>query len=131
MNEARFFKFWSEDQRPNTLDSKLSTNGKVVVYNPLLEEYVDCLHFTLSIANDLGVHEYKYIETEPQDLNKLVLGITNLATIIPMSREPHHVKSLLNNIIAFGYQLGFDENTVIEAYHEKNKENYERQENGY
>lgn len=99
--------------------------------NPLLEEYVDTIHFTLSIANDLGVHEHKYIQTEPQDLNKLVLGITNLATIIPISKEKHQVESLINNIITLGYQLGFDEKQVIEAYHEKNKENYERQENGY
>ncbi|KAA5569824.1 hypothetical protein F3G50_31370, partial [Pseudomonas aeruginosa] len=68
INEARFFKFWSEDRRPNTNESKLTSNGKAVVYNPLLEEYVDTIHFTLSIANDLGVHEHKYIQTEPQDL---------------------------------------------------------------
>ena len=161
VNEARFFKFWSENQKARTtgkercfacegagrfiypgefVDGHTYAEGCAECQgtgwiptdkNPLLEEYIDTIHFTLSIANDLGVHEHKYVKTQPQDLNKLVLGITNLATIIPTSREPHHVKSLLNNIIALGYQLGFDEKTVIEAYHEKNKVNYERQENGY
>src|SRR5690625_7034757 len=67
INEARFFKYWSEDQRPNTIESKLTSNGKAVVYNPLLEEYIDTIHFTLSIANDLGVHDHKYVKTQPQD----------------------------------------------------------------
>src|SRR5690625_4241071 len=117
VNEAKFFKFWSENTKPNT--------------TPLLEEYVDTIHFTLSIANDLGVHEHKYVKTQPRDLNDLVLGITNLATIIPISKEKHQVESLINNIITLGYQLGFDEKAVIEAYHEKNKENYARQKVGY
>lgn len=162
INEARFFKFWSEDTKPRTeficdlcdgseeisRETSFGTpEGGFDVFevdvncpvcedidvdiNPLLEEYVDTIHFTLSIANDLGVHEHKYIETEPQDLNKLVLGITNLATIIPTSREQYHVKSLLNNIILLGYQLGFTEQDIITAYHDKNKENYARQKSGY
>lgn len=151
VNEARFFKFWSEDREPRkilkqciTCGNQYKTNinacdeceyigesGKLFYVQPLLEEYIDVIHFTLSIANDLGVHEHKYIKTSPTDLNDLVLGITNLATIIPISKEKHQVESLINNIITLGYQLGFDEKQVIEAYHEKNKENYERQENGY
>ena len=150
VNEARFFKFWSEDTAPNTEEEclycdengmqfiggdKIVTctycDGTGVIAYPLLEEYIDTIHFTLSIANDLGVHEHKYVKTQPQDLNDLVLGITNLATIIPISKEKHQVESLINNIITLGYQLGFDEKAVIEAYHEKNKENYERQKVGY
>ena len=154
VNEARFFKYWSKDQMPRKsrelfceecngsgtplgipdfagVDCEKCEGTGSIFVNPLLEEYVDTIHFTLSIANDLGVHEHKYIKTSPTDLNDLVLGITNLATIIPISKEKHQVKSLINNIITLGYQLGFDEKQVIEAYHEKNKENYERQENGY
>src|SRR5690625_3129065 len=154
INEARFFKFWSEDTKPNVrychacnghgvFDTGLVEEGMPyrescgycqgtgIEHNPLLEEYIDTIHFTLSIANDLGVHEHKYIKTSPTDLNDLVLGITNLATIIPIGKEKHQVESLINNIITLGYQLGFDEKAVIEAYHEKNKENYARQKVGY
>ena len=134
INEARFFKYWSENQKPNIEEHEIDeVDGNIVqiVRTPLLEEYIDTIHFTLSIANDLGVHEHKYVKTQPQDLNDLVLGITNLATIIPISKEKHQVESLINNIITLGYQLGFDEKAVIEAYHEKNKENYARQKVGY
>lgn len=134
VNEARFFKYWSENQKPNIEEHEIDeVDGNIVqiVRNPLLEEYIDVIHFTLSIANDLGVHEHTHVKTEPQDLNKLVLGITNLATIIPIGKEKHQVESLINNIISLGYQLGFNEEQVINAYHEKNKENYERQKVGY
>lgn len=154
VNEARFFKYWSKDQMPRKsrelfceacngsgtplgipdfagVDCEKCEGTGSIYVNPLLEEYVDTIHFTLSIANDLGVHEHKYIKTSPTDLNDLVLGITNLATIIPIGKEKHQVESLINNIITLGYQLGFDEKAVIEAYHEKNKENYKRQKVGY
>src|SRR5690606_40144391 len=47
----RGFKFWSHDQKPRTV--KRIENRKHR-QNPLLEEYVDCLHFILSIAIELG-----------------------------------------------------------------------------
>lgn len=137
INEARFFKFWSDDQKPNTEGNKQmkTKEGRpakgFVKYNPLLEEYADTIHFALSIANDLGYHEHKYIKTHTRDLNDLVIGITNIATIIPMSKEKHHVSELINNVIQLGYQLGFTEEEVINAYNDKNKVNYERQQNGY
>ena len=116
-NELKFFKFWKEDIKINR--------------DLALEEYSDVIHFALSIANDLGYTEHKYVHTEGTDLNDLVLGITNIATIIPQSKEEHHVHTLLNNIIQLGYQLGFTEEQVIDAYFNKNEENYARQENGY
>lgn len=151
VNEARFFKYWSEDTKPRTSEKCYTCNGLGEYYdpifeekgecpicfgignagNPLLEEFVDTIHFVLSIANDLGVHEHEYIKTQPRDLNELVIGTTNLATIIPMSRSKEHVQTLINNIIAFGYQLGFDEKTVVEAYDKKNAENYKRQNSNY
>ncbi len=110
------FKFWSNKENNHDCG---------------LEEYADIIHFTISIANDLGYTEHKYIHTEGTDLNDLVLGITNIATIIPQSREAHHISTLINNVIQLGYQLGFDEEQVIDAYFDKNKENHNRQESGY
>lgn len=156
VNEARFFKFWSENQKPRTWYErkchacKGKGNFRTSVYtdikeicgycdgtgfeeqrNPLLEEYSDLIHFTLSIANDLGYHEHKYIKTHTRDLNDLVIGITNIATIIPMSKERHHISELINNVIQLGYQLGFTEQDVLNAYDDKNKENHRRQETNY
>jgi len=151
VNEGRWFKFWSDDMKPRGKaltcincgfrmkngsrysegDGHCNEIGDMHYHNPLLEEYVDTIHFALSIANDLGVHEHKYIHTQPADLNELVIGITNIATILPMSKDKHHVASLLNNLITLGYQLGFTEQDVIQAYDDKNRENYKRQDNGY
>lgn len=144
INCARFFKFWSENQEPNigipnkctgdecnTFVGQSKKDCKMCNENPLLEEYADTIHFALSIANDLEYTSHKYIKTTHTDLNDLVIGITNIATIIPQSREKHHISTLINNVMQLGYQLGFDEEQVIGAYHNKNEENYARQENGY
>jgi len=116
-NELQFFKYWKENIN---IDRQRA-----------IEEYIDVIHFTIGLAVDLGIDEHKYIETQPRDLNKLFIGITNLATVLSTSKEKEHAKTLLNNIIALGYQLGLDEQTVIGAYNKKNEVNYERQENGY
>src|SRR5699024_398765 len=106
--------------------------GKVTVfYNPLLEEYVDVVHFLKSIANDLGYTSHTYIKTQPRDLNDLVIGITNAVTILAVNPSHKLMESIYNNVITLGYQLGFDEEQVIAAYHDKNKENHSRQSNGY
>src|SRR5690625_4292632 len=151
VNEARFFKFWSDDQSPRNDDLRceyLLGSGKCEVgignfggcedwdgirYKPNsgLEEYADVIHFALSVANSLGVHEHEYIETQPSDLSELVIGITNQATILSISKSRDHVRDLLNNIIALGYQLGFNQQQVIDAYNEKHQVNYDRQKVGY
>lgn len=71
----RGFKFWSHDQEPRiekrTYKTCPSCNGEYVdscwmcghsgqvvdkIINPLLEEFVDCLHFFLSIGLDLDIN---------------------------------------------------------------------------
>ena len=116
-NELQFFKYWKEN---------INIDGQRAI-----EEYIDVIHFAIGLAVDLGIDEHEYIETPPQDLNKLFIGITNLATIISISKNKEHVKSLINYVIALGYQLGLTEETVLAAYDKKNAVNYERQEEGY
>src|SRR5690625_3584703 len=76
-NEWRGFKFWSEDQEPNICDLPKGTctcrdcemyycdkvhestvEAKNLYVNPLLEEYVDCLHFILSIGLEIGADDF-------------------------------------------------------------------------
>lgn len=116
-NELKFFKYWKENIN---IDRQRA-----------IEEYIDVIHFAIGLAVDLGIDEHKYTNTKPKDLNKLFIGITNLATVLSTSKEKEHAKSLLNNIIALGYQLGLNEQIVIEAYNKKNEVNYQRQENDY
>src|SRR5690606_24548256 len=116
-NELEFFKYWKKEI--------------VIDRERAKEEYIDVIHFTLSIANAVGINEHKYIDTKPRDLNKLFLGITNLATVISVSKSKEHVKSLINNVIALGYQLGLTEEIVLAEYDKKNEINYERQNSNY
>ena len=53
--EWRGFKFWSSDQEPRTKEVLGWVNPQKYK-NPLLEEFSDCLHFILSIGNDLEIN---------------------------------------------------------------------------
>lgn len=110
------FKFWS---------NKKNNHEKGLI------EFADIVHFAISIANEIGLEKYEYGNLPDRDLSTLVIGITNLATIIPENPNKYSARVLLNWVIKLGYQLGFNEKQVIDAYFEKNKVNYARQKNGY
>src|SRR5690625_2035002 len=115
-NETRFFKFWS---------NKKMDRAKA------LEEFVDCIHFALSIGNDLGYTSHEYKEMPDRDMTKLSLGLTNLVTILSETRHKQHIEHVINLLMKYGYQLGFTEEEITEAYMKKHEENYARQEAGY
>src|SRR5690606_10174532 len=115
LNETKLFKFWSK---------------KKAIRSKVLEEYVDSVHFALSLGNQLGYTKHVYEEVKDKDIIDLAFGITNLATLIPVTKDKNF-SELFNLLIKLGYQLGFTEQEVIEAYYAKNKINHERQANGY
>jgi dimeric dUTPase (all-alpha-NTP-PPase superfamily) len=131
--ESRCFKFWSSRQEPVTedlrvVDYKESGEAILETYNPLLEEYVDCLHFTLSI----GLHLYnENIATD--------LGGFRKTSIQDQFRTLFHYSTMLSGsywhffeyLIGLGEMLGFTWEQIEAAYFEKNAVNHRRQENGY
>ena len=155
--ESRCFKFWSNDQEPRTWypnekdvcesckgEPIFIENGKIVgqcddcdgcgvhFHNPLLEEYVDCLHFILSIG----------LETEKTDVEILTLqkeeNITDafLTVFESMTDLDIHVYQedynfLFTSFINLGEMLGFTWDQVEKAYLAKNEVNHARQETGY
>lgn len=116
-NEVQFFKYWKEN---------INIDGKRAI-----EEYIDVIHFTIGLAVDLGINEHKYTNTKPKDLNKLFIGIANLATVLSISKEKEHAKLLIDNVITLGYQLGLTEEIILSEYDKKNKINYKRQNSNY
>jgi dimeric dUTPase (all-alpha-NTP-PPase superfamily) len=56
-NEWRGFKFWSVNQIPHTSAVRVPTmmEEDKEYYNPLLEEYVDGLHFVLELGLELKI----------------------------------------------------------------------------
>lgn len=140
-NEWRGFKFWSKDQKPRTeeniIDQTAAGNQifNIVVgkRNPLLEEYVDCLHFFLSIARQLDVPVEKLEHTDSSTVEMGIIAVfSGLLSSVGMIRvyEPAFYHSW-NEFIALGECLGFTWDEIVAAYVAKNKINHERQSYGY
>lgn len=117
--------------------------SKPVDTNRIVDEFVDVVHFANLIINKMSLNGYNISETDI--LRDVVLSLWREAKNNKI--EPHvflhtlekpnfdTVKSTLRPIIhgiRFLYeQYGIGIEDVIDAYHKKNKENYERQQNGY
>ncbi|AZJ44196.1 dUTP diphosphatase [Bacillus velezensis] len=110
-------------------------SGKLGETNPLLEEYVDCLHFILSIGNRL---DYNDSETINIILSKYlnIRGILNpkwlfssLISTVAFTRQNYI--NLFINFFTLGKRLGFTIEQIEAAYMEKNAVNHQRQQEGY
>lgn len=104
--------------------------------NPLLEEYVDVLHFMLSIGleEEMEVSNYQW--------DRKALDIFTSDTIVQQFSLLFHLTSVMIKdnsnygtamfvFLALGEMLGFTWDQIEEAYMAKNKINIERQTNGY
>ena len=143
-NEWQMFKFWKEDPKPRReLKRMRSIDGhnyfEEVYKRPLLEEYVDCLHFILSIGNELGKHDVDIScdyteETITGTFNRTFETIGDLRHAIrnELALEAGEAYEVIFELlVGLGEMLGFTWKEVEQAYYAKNKENHERQENGY
>src|SRR5699024_8635577 len=99
--------------------------------NPLLEEYVDCLHFILSIGLEMkltiiDVSNRKQLTNKniTRTFSDLMLAAGTL--IYPEADKPHNYGSLLHGFIHLGEMLGFTWKQIEQAYLNKNKENHRR-----
>ncbi|WP_163193829.1 dUTP diphosphatase [Clostridium thermarum] len=117
-NETRCFKYWS-DKEPSSKEV-------------ILEEYVDCLHFILSIGLEKNFVD---INLEPKTVNSslteqfLNLYIDLNDFVICLSYDQY--LTLFDDFISLGIALGFTDRDIENAYLEKNHKNHSRQENGY
>jgi dimeric dUTPase (all-alpha-NTP-PPase superfamily) len=119
-NETRCFKYWS---------TKMPSERNVI-----LEEYVDGIHFLISLGNTLRIEltEEMFVAHQQElDVNKqfieLFVSISNLSSNVKVD----HYNLVFNQYINLGYSLGFDLDEIYQGYLEKNKVNYERQESNY
>ncbi len=120
MNELpSCFKYWKE--------SKVDNREKALI------EYVDCLHFALSLANNRGkafekdlslnkdlyeYNEHKVASLSQMLINKLLVSITLY-------------EGDLSFLFGLGYKLGFTWDEIYKAYKKKNAINYERMKENY
>ena len=118
-NETRCFKFWS-------------TKGPSA-RSVILEEYVDSIHFILSLGLLMG---YTKLEKWPVIQEKRNLTEIFLLTqdyILTFIHQPSEDRYLMiwQCYSLLAYNLGFTFEDVVAAYIEKNEENYNRQHSGY
>lgn len=134
LNEHKFFKFWKvpEKRVPNTkslLVPAMMDEDKVY-YNPLLEEFVDGIHFLLSIGIERNymkfIHAFDLIERKSDNLEYLANDIFNN----PINSAGKWIE-VFSDYIYFGNLVGISASDIEEAYLKKNKVNHERQNSGY
>jgi dimeric dUTPase (all-alpha-NTP-PPase superfamily) len=152
-NEQRTWKFWSEDREPRTSKKSIkfikSEEANFIDFdesNPLLEEYVDGIHFVLSIGNDIGfsfssvnsvfehnVYFYSTKDiTEPfNNVFEYISSFRDEYTYMRNSDEFEAYEELLYSFFGLGKMLGFTWEEIEQAYYVKNEVNHARQANGY
>jgi len=143
----RGFKFWSHDQVPRTRvlvnrttdDIGFKNIGPEHIKNPLLEEYVDCLHFILSIGLELGITEiYNLSAKKDSDLIFMFMDVNELSIILMQydieGNETYRSIAYIDmfeKFLGLGEMLGFTWEQIEEAYMRKNAINHKRMESGY
>lgn len=117
-NETRCFKFWS---------NKSKSDADVI-----LAEYVDGLHFIMSLGLDYGYrYESQLIETDASSETEHFNRVFASCTAFKQKPSATNYNNLFVCYLELGNKLGFDEETIYQGYRKKNEINYERQEEGY
>ena len=180
-NEARWFKHWSNDQEPRNKDIEChACKGKgefisdidhfelikekcgycdgtgIQEKNPLLEEYIDGVHFFLSIAiqkgweDSLYLHEGAILDLQAEGFRGGLTGVylemlyflnksfmenkrsEKIEKVLKKTLQEFNFSNAWFLFIAIGL-IGFEftGEQIERAYLDKNKINHERQANGY
>ncbi|GGH88273.1 dimeric dUTPase (all-alpha-NTP-PPase superfamily) [Pullulanibacillus pueri] len=120
-NETRCFKFWSV---------KPASSQDII-----LEEYVDGIHFLLSLGIDLGFTDVSAIEDveveAEQTATAQFLTVYQLATLFKEDTSYEQYLALFAEFLKLGAVLGFDAAAIKESYFKKNEVNYKRQQEKY
>jgi dimeric dUTPase (all-alpha-NTP-PPase superfamily) len=122
-NETRCFKYWSL-KPPAARET-------------ILEEYVDGLHFVLSIGLEQG-YEGQIGEKEQMielmrinDATEAFLQLYQDISHFAIKQDIAAYTLLLESFLQLGATLGFTSEEMMEAYLDKNKVNHQRQAEGY
>jgi dimeric dUTPase (all-alpha-NTP-PPase superfamily) len=140
-NEWQMFKYWKENPQP--IIASLRNPGMIPEcpewYNPLLEEYVDCLHFALSIGIETGNDDLTFVM--PNTNSDIIYTFIELNAIAADLLDRHLTGTLvdtdilyidlLEKLFGLGKQLGFTLDQIEAEYLRKNAINHHRQECGY
>ncbi|MBM7578897.1 dUTP diphosphatase [Jeotgalibacillus terrae] len=117
-NETRCFKFWS----------RKGPSEKSII----LEEYVDGIHFLLSIGLE---KDFRFSgsadEKGSQSLTDLFIAFNRCISAFELDQTKDHYIQMWHVYLAIGEKLSFSAQDTIQAYIQKNKVNVERQKKEY
>lgn len=119
-NETRCFKFWS---------IKPASPKEVI-----LEEFVDGIHFILSLGIECGFSELDLEITKQQpelSAAEQFLKVYEQIGTFRNSKSVEEYMKLFADYLQLASLLGITDKEMEEAYIAKNKVNFERQENNY
>lgn len=120
-NETRCFKYWST-KAPSERET-------------ILEEYVDGIHFILSLGLSL-----QYTDINDKEMENIEMKISAVEAFQAVfdqvskfncEKSFSQYKQLFQDYLALGRTLGFRENEIENAYLQKNEVNHRRQDEGY
>jgi dimeric dUTPase (all-alpha-NTP-PPase superfamily) len=140
-NEWRGFKYWSKNQEPRTFESILTDGSPtgLIYKNPLLEEYVDGLHFVLQLGIELEFDskDYPFLHEHNIEVYTETDGTRQFISLYRSIDEFYVQEDLESYEEVFLYYIGLSKHfnftweQIEQAYMDKNKVNHERQANGY
>lgn len=117
-NETRCFKFWS-NKGPSSKDK-------------ILEEYVDCIHFILSLGlewnySNISLNYKNDLSDLTEKFNNIYIDINDF--VVCPSKDNY--LTLFEDFLCLGHDLSFTLEEIQQAYYSKNSINHTRQDNGY
>jgi dimeric dUTPase (all-alpha-NTP-PPase superfamily) len=119
-NETRSFKFWSV---------KPSSDKEVI-----LEEFVDGVHFILSLGLECGF-DAEQIDLNEQEsslnVTEQFLNVYDMISFFQKSKSLDDYIRLFESYLQLASLLGFSYEEIERAYFHKNEVNYQRQQNNY
>ncbi len=117
-NEVRSFKFWSyKEASPKTV---------------ILEEFVDCLHFCISLGIGMEIDFNKCYVSETSSEDKSVVFNETISSIAKLNKDDINTYfEMFSSLIGLSLVLGFSNEEIFSAYLNKNEINHKRQENNY
>lgn len=118
-NETRCFKFWSV---------KPPSERKII-----LEEYVDGLHFLLSIGIEMDVTTLPVLNVEAleEDVTSQFLQLFQDISRMNEQMTQDEYTQLFTRYVGLGLSLQFTMEEIYDAYMSKNEVNHQRQNEGY
>lgn len=119
-NETRSFKFWSV---------KPSSEKEVI-----LEEFVDGVHFILSLGIECGFDEQVFdLETIPSpfNINEQFIEVYQAVCTFQQDRQLSRYHHVFQAYLQLAMLLGIKQEEMEQAYIKKNEVNYKRQLNNY